>query len=69
MDTTPRYPGENLPPDAMTIDHIKSKMKGGTDNHGNLVLACYACNSLKADRTLKEFELVRVGLQTEFSKN
>lgn len=29
---------------AMTIDHVKAKMKGGTDHLKNLVAACWHCN-------------------------
>ena len=30
--------------DAMTIDHIKRRRDGGSDEPANLVLACWTCN-------------------------
>lgn len=37
-----------------TIDHVIPKSKGGTTTWENIVLACFACNSQKADRTPDE---------------
>ncbi|MBM4900843.1 HNH endonuclease [Vibrio parahaemolyticus] len=31
----------------LTIDHIKPRKHGGTDEHDNLVVACHTCNSVK----------------------
>lgn len=31
------------------VDHVKPKSKGGGENLGNLVLACYECNIYKKD--------------------
>ena len=35
----------------MTIDHIRPRSRGGTDDSDNLQLLCAACNSTKGDRT------------------
>ena len=32
-----------------TIDHVKPRSKGGTDDEDNLVVACFTCNQKKAD--------------------
>ncbi len=37
-------PGESLPPDSATIDHVKSKPERGFSGHTEKVLACHACN-------------------------
>lgn len=38
-----------------TIDHSQPTSRGGTDDAENLVLACTACNAIKADRTPDEW--------------
>lgn len=38
----------------LTIDHIKPKSRGGTDDWENLVTACIKCNNAKGDRTPEE---------------
>lgn len=43
----PRHPDERRRP---SIDHIRPKSKGGTDEMPNLRLLCVACNSAKRDR-------------------
>lgn len=40
----------------MTIDHIKPKGKGGTDDIENLDPMCERCNSKKADKYKEELE-------------
>jgi len=39
----------------MTIDHIKSKKRGGEDTWENLVAACVPCNTKKGNKPLNEF--------------
>ena len=41
------YCGEPFPPEALTLDHVEPRMRGGDQSEGNLVAACRACNSLK----------------------
>lgn len=38
-------------PEELTIDHVLPKSKGGRSTWENCVLACVACNKVKADRT------------------
>lgn len=33
-----------------TVDHIKAKARGGTDDLSNLVACCRSCNASKGDR-------------------
>lgn len=40
--------------EALTRDHIQPLSKGGKNTWTNCVTACSRCNSLKADKTLKE---------------
>lgn len=35
----------------LTIDHVKPKSKGGTDDHENRVLACRSCNTKKSSHS------------------
>lgn len=43
--------------DALTLDHVMPKSRGGRDTWQNLVTACQKCNTLKGDRTPEEAEL------------
>jgi hypothetical protein len=45
-----QYCGKRPEPDECTIDHILPKSLGGETSWYNCVLACYKCNSQKADR-------------------
>jgi 5-methylcytosine-specific restriction endonuclease McrA len=50
----------DVPPDAprhklgrlATIDHVRPRCKGGSDEESNLVVACFKCNQKKADKIL-----------------
>ncbi|HMV27248.1 MAG TPA: HNH endonuclease [bacterium] len=44
--------------DAMTVDHILPKVRGGKDAWENLVTACITCNNKKGDRTPDEARMV-----------
>jgi 5-methylcytosine-specific restriction endonuclease McrA len=48
------YCGVQPGPDALTIDHIKPRSRGGISSWANCVLACVDCNKVKADRTPEE---------------
>jgi len=37
------------------IDHVKPKVKGGSNTPDNLVLSCVTCNSIKGDLSVYEF--------------
>lgn len=41
-------------PEELTIDHVIPRSRGGVSSWENCVLACIACNSKKANRTLAE---------------
>jgi hypothetical protein len=45
-----QYCGIKPPEDECTLDHILPKSLGGGTSWSNCVLACYQCNSQKADR-------------------
>jgi hypothetical protein len=47
---TCQYCGVRPPPDECTLDHVLPKSLGGDTSWTNCVLACYQCNSQKADR-------------------
>ena len=42
-----------------TIDHIKPRSKGGTEDRENLCCCCFRCNQDKADLTEDEFAAYR----------
>ena len=54
-----RIGDEIMGPPGFTIDHLLPRSKGGRDNHGNKVLACYQCNGEKADRLPTEKEVLK----------
>ena len=49
------YCGERFEPDALTVDHVQPRMRGGDRSGGNLVTACGACNARKAGMRLADF--------------
>jgi len=36
----------------LTVDHVRSRQRGGTSDHVNLITCCYDCNISKKDTTL-----------------
>ena len=48
------YCGQNA---ALSLDHLLSRKRGGTDNPSNLVYACRSCNSSKGEKDLIEWML------------
>lgn len=42
------YCGEVMPAEALTLDHVQPRMRGGDQSEGNLVAACRPCNAEKA---------------------
>ena len=38
-----------------SVDHVLPKSKGGSDELGNLIVMCSACNNLKGDKSLGEY--------------
>jgi 5-methylcytosine-specific restriction endonuclease McrA len=49
------YCGERFEPEALTVDHVQPRMRGGDRSGGNLVTACGGCNVRKGHLRLAEF--------------
>jgi 5-methylcytosine-specific restriction endonuclease McrA len=49
------YCGERFEPEALTVDHVQPRMRGGDRSGGNLVTACGGCNVRKGSLRLAEF--------------
>lgn len=49
-----QYCGERPGSEALTIDHVLPRSRGGKSNWENCVLACLDCNGRKANRTPEE---------------
>jgi 5-methylcytosine-specific restriction endonuclease McrA len=49
-----QYCGVHPPSDELTLDHVAPRSQGGETTWTNCVLACYQCNSQKADRRPEE---------------
>ena len=49
------YCGEQFLPEALTVDHVQPKMRGGDGSGGNLVTACGGCNARKGGLRLADF--------------
>lgn len=47
--------GQVFPPEALTVDHLQARSRGGDRSGGNLVTACKACNALKGRQRLAHF--------------
>ena len=43
----------------VTLDHVKPRSKGGSDDESNLVAACAPCNHAKGDLDVEEFIVLR----------
>ncbi len=41
--------------DALSVDHVQPRMRGGDGSQGNVVTACRGCNTLKAGHSLARF--------------
>lgn len=44
--------------DALTVDHVVPRSRGGEDRWENLVAACIPCNNRKGDRTPEEARMM-----------
>ena len=49
------YCGERFEPEALTVDHVQPRMRGGDRSGGNLVTACGGCNARKGGMRLADF--------------
>lgn len=71
-----RYCGATAPDVKLTVDHVKPAALGGTNDPGNLVTACAACNSGKSstspDTPIVDdvaTDALRWGVALEFAAN
>lgn len=46
-DRTCVYCAERFEPEALTLDHVEPRVKGGDNSEGNLVACCTGCNRSK----------------------
>ena len=51
------YCGQVFPEEALTVDHVQPRVRGGDRSGGNLVTACGGCNVRKGHRRLAHFLL------------
>lgn len=42
-------------PDALSVDHVQPRMRGGDGSYGNVVTACRGCNTRKGSHSLPRF--------------
>jgi hypothetical protein len=49
------YCGVVHEPDALSVDHVQPRMRGGDGSPGNLVTACRGCNTRKGSTPLAAF--------------
>jgi 5-methylcytosine-specific restriction endonuclease McrA len=49
------YCGEVFPSDALSVDHVQPRVRGGDNSGGNVVTACGGCNTRKGHRRLADF--------------
>lgn len=49
------YCGETFPPEALSVDHVQPRVRGGDRSGGNLVTACGGCNTRKGHRSIAHF--------------
>jgi 5-methylcytosine-specific restriction endonuclease McrA len=54
---TCQYCGKQPGSDELTIDHVVPRAQGGESTWTNCVLACWECNTRKADRTPKQAKM------------
>ena len=60
------YCGEHFEPDALTVDHVQPRMRGGDRSGGNLVTACGGCNVRKGSMRLSAFLAADATAREEF---
>ncbi len=49
------YCGGEFPVEALSVDHVQPRVRGGDRSGGNLVTACGGCNTRKGHRRLADF--------------
>lgn len=49
------YCGQVFAVEALSVDHVQPRMRGGDGSGGNVVTACRGCNTRKGGRALADF--------------
>lgn len=62
------YCGEIYPIEALTVDHVQPRSRGGDGSPGNLVTACAPCNARKGRLRLAEFLLADPAAHANFRR-
>jgi 5-methylcytosine-specific restriction endonuclease McrA len=62
------YCGAILPAEALTIDHVQPRMRGGDHSEGNLVAACRPCNTEKGSAPAWSYLADRPDKRENFQK-
>ena len=62
------YCGAQFEPDALTVDHVQPRVRGGDNTPGNVVTACGGCNTAKGHRKLAEFLLAEPVARANFRR-
>jgi hypothetical protein len=44
-----------FPPEALSVDHVQPRSRGGDSSGGNVVTACGGCNTSKGRQRLTDF--------------
>ncbi len=52
--------------EALSVDHVQPRVRGGDNSSGNVVTACGGCNTAKGHRRLAEFLLAEPGARANF---
>ena len=60
-----QYCGDKLPMSRLNKDHVTPRHQGGKTTWTNIVMACYPCNSHKANRTPKQAGMTLLKVQLE----
>lgn len=63
------YCGQVFEPEALTVDHVQPRVRGGDRSGGNLVTACGGCNTLKGHRRLAEFLTENASARANFREH
>jgi 5-methylcytosine-specific restriction endonuclease McrA len=60
------YCGEIFEADALTIDHVQPRVRGGDQSAGNLVTACTVCNTAKGHMRVATYLATRPQARENF---
>ena len=60
------YCGRQFEAEALSVDHVQPRVRGGDHSAGNLVTACQGCNAAKGHRRLAEFLAAEPDVRVNF---